>query len=157
MGMLTKVLDVLGGGTISTVFNAVKSYFPPSMTDQEKNEFSLRLQDAEHRKDLAIREAVHRADAEFNSRIKDMEGTASDLKTIPVIGSIVIFLRGVQRPVWGFFTLYADYQVFAGAWDISDKQESMLLAINLLVLGFLFGERAVKNITPLIGAYFGKK
>lgn len=157
MGLTAKIMDILGGSVVGSIASTIKAYFPPSMSDKEKSELSLKISEAESRKDLAVLDAVNQATTEFNSRIKEMEGTASDLKTIPIVGSIVIFLRGVQRPAWGFFTLYADYQVFAGNWTPSDKQDNMLLAINLLVLGFLFGERAVKNVLPLIMAYFGKK
>lgn len=148
---ITAALNVVG-----KVADVVKDYFPPSMSDKEQAELSLAITKAENKKDEAILKAANEANAQFNDRIKEMEGTASDLKALPVVGRIVIFLRGMQRPVWGFFTLYTDYQVFAGNWDPSDKQDNMLLAINLLVLGFLFGERAVKNVLPLIMAYFGK-
>jgi len=157
MSFVTKIMNFLSGGTVKTIVDTVKDYFPPSMSDKEKAELSLRISEAQRKHDLAILDKVHEADAEFNKRIKAMEGTASDLKTIPLIGGLIIFLRGLQRPVWVFATLFLDYQSFAGEWSLTDKQDTMLLIINVLVLGFLFGERAVKNITPLIGAYFGKK
>jgi len=157
MSFAAKIADVLGGSIVGTVVDTVKAYFPPSMTEQEKGELALRISEAENKKDLAVMTAANQAAAEFNSRIKDMEGTAADLKTIPIVGHIVIFMRGIQRPVWGFFTLWADYKVFSNAWDLSETQDQMLMAINILVLGFLFGERAVKNVLPLIAAYFGKK
>jgi len=37
-----------------------------------------------------------------------------------------------------------------GRWQLSEQQESALWVINFLVLGFLFGERAVQNVAPLI-------
>lgn len=156
MSFMGTIADALGGNIVGTVVDTVKAYFPPSMTDQEKAELSLKIADAENKKNLVILTAANAADAEFNSRIKEMEGTAGDLKTIPVIGHIVIFARGIQRPVWGFFALWADYNVFSGVWKLNEQQDSMLFAINFLVLGFLFGERAAKNVMPLIGAYFGK-
>ena len=99
------------------------------------------------------------ADGEFNQRIKDLEGTAADLRKIPVLGSIILFMRGCLRPIFGFFTLYMDYLVFSGAWIIEQgsRLESAFFAINLLVLGFLFGERAVKNLLPLFDRYLKGK
>ena len=96
---------------------------------------------------------------EFNQRIKDLEGTAADLKAIPILGHIIIFVRGSQRPIWGGFTLFADYMTFSRGWDLSQDPElkSMLFAINVLVLGFLFGERAVKNVLPFIKEFLNKK
>ena len=156
MGIGTKIIDFLSGGTVKTIADTVKDYFPPSMSDKEKSELSLKISEAQNKHDLAVLDKVNQADAEFNTRIKEMEGTASDLKTIPIIGGLVIFLRGLQRPIWGFATLYLDFKSFSGDWALTEKQDVMLLAINVLVLGFLFGERAIKNVTPLIGAYFGK-
>ena len=156
MGVGTKIMDFLAGGTVKTIVDTVKDYFPPSMSDQEKSELALKISDAQRTYDLAIMTKVSEANAVFNSKIKDMEGTASDLKTIPVIGAMVIFLRGLQRPVWGFATLYLDFKSFSGDWTLTEKQDIALIVINLLVLGFLFGERALKNVMPLINAYFGK-
>ena len=157
MNLATKILDFLAGGTVKTIVDTVKDYFPPSMSEQEKSELALKISEAQRTYDLAIMDKVNEADTEFNTRIKEMEGTASDLKTIPIIGAVVIFLRGMQRPIWGFATLYMDFKSFSGGWELTEKQDVVLLAINILILSFLFGERAVKNVLPLIGAYFGKK
>ena len=157
MGMGTKIRDFLAGGTMKTIADTVKDYFPPSMSDKEKSELSLKISEAQRNYDLAIMDKANEADAEFSSRIKEMEGTASDLKTIPFVGTFVIFLRGLQRPVWGFATLYLDFQSFSNTWTLTEKQDVALIVINLLVLGFLFGERALKNVMPLINTYFGKK
>lgn len=54
-----------------------------------------------------------------------------------------------------------DFMVFSGAWKIDEfvkivgnntigtNIESAFWMINFLVLGFLFGERAMKNVLPL--------
>lgn len=157
MGLFTKIADFLGGGTIKAIAETVKDYFPPSMSDKEKAELSLRITEAENSKTLQTMAIVNEAQAEFNRRIVELEGSAADLKTIPVIGHILILLRGAQRPIWGVFTLYADYQTWSSVWTLTEKQEAMLLAVNVLVLGFLFGERCVRNIMPFIVQFFGKK
>jgi hypothetical protein len=159
MGFMTKVADFFAGGTVSTIADVVEKYFPPSMTDGEKATLQMQIQNAEHAREKDLLQLANEADAEFNQRIRDLEGTASDLKSIPIIGPVLIFARGAQRPVWGFATLFLDYQVLSKAWDImGDPQlKAMLFAINLLVLGFLFGERAIKNVAPLLGEYFAKK
>ena len=155
--MFNKILDVFSGGLASTVMDGIKSYFPPDMSDEQKAALNLELQKIELQKQAELSRAVAEAERLINERIAQHEGTAKDLMALPFIGRIVIFARGCQRPIWGFATLWADLQWFSGAWSgITDKQESALWVINLLVLGFLFGERAVKNITPLISQYFGK-
>jgi hypothetical protein len=153
--LLAKAADFFSGGLGSAIVDGVKSYFPPSMSDQEKAELSERInREANIQANEAAR-IVNEERAEFNQRIQEMEGTASDLKSIAFFGPIVIFLRGCQRPVWGYATLYMDFMVFSGRWkELSEMQESALWVINLLVLGFLFGERAVKNIMPLVAQYF---
>lgn len=58
----------------------------------------------------------------------------------------------MQRPIWGFALLYIDLKVFSGAWSMTpDSQtESAFWLLNLLILGFLFGERAVRNVMPMV-------
>jgi len=151
MSVLSKAADFLSGGLGTAIVDTVKGYFPPSMSEMEKAELSMRINEAVNKQANEAARIANEESAEFNSRIKEMEGTASDLKAIPFFGTIVLFLRGCQRPVWGFSTLYIDFMVFSGSWTgLTEAQESALWVINLLVLGFLFGERAVKNVTPLI-------
>jgi hypothetical protein len=151
MNLLTKVADFFTGGLGSTIVDTVKDYFPPSMSDLEKAELAARIKDAADKQANEAARLVNAAQAEFNLRIKDLEGTAKDLNNVRFVGPIVIFLRGCQRPVWGYATLYMNFMVFSGRWpQLSEMQESALWVINLLVLGFLFGERAIKNIMPLI-------
>lgn len=152
MNLFKKIVDMAGGDIFSKIVDTATSYFPPSMSEQEKGALTMRMKEVAHTQELALLKATNHMEVEFNDRIKDMEGTASDLKTIPFIGPVIIFARGMQRPVWGFATLYLDYKTFAGDWIIVEgtKQDMAFFVINLLVLGFLFGERAVKNLGPLI-------
>jgi hypothetical protein len=152
MSLFKKIVDIAGGDIFGKIVDTAKDYFPPSMSPQEKSDLQLKMSEVAHAQELSLLNATNHMEAEFNQRIKDMEGTASDLKTIPFIGPIIIFLRGLQRPVWGFATLYMDFKVFAGEWTLIDgsKQDLAFFAINLLVLGFLFGERAIKNVGPII-------
>jgi hypothetical protein len=89
---------------------------------------------------------------ELNKRIREQEGTATDLKQGGFFGRIVLFARGAQRPIWGFFVLYMVIQVFSGAWNIgADPQlKSAFWLIVLIVLIFLFGERACQNVLPAV-------
>lgn len=152
MSLFKKIVDMAGGDIFSTIVDTAKDYFPPSMSDQEKSELQLKLSKAAHAQELSLLNATNHMEAEFNDRIKAMEGTAQDLKQFGLIGKVIVFLRGLQRPVYGFATLYLNYKVFAGDWTMvtDSKQELAFFAINLLVLGFLFGERALKNVGPII-------
>ena len=64
-------------------------------------------------------------------------------------------MRGMFRPAFSYMTMYIDFVYFTtntSGW--SEQQQTLLLAMNLLVLVFFFGERAMKNIMPLIAAAF---
>ena len=150
MSLFSKVADLLGGGIAETIVDAAKAYFPPAMTPQERAGVEEAIRKASRDHEVRLLELAQSEQALFDARIKEQEGTASDLKALPLIGSVIIFARGAQRPVWGFATLYMDWLYFFGGHTFTDKQESAMWVINLLVLGFLFGERAVKNVAPLI-------
>jgi len=159
MDIFSKIMDVFSGGAVGTIVDAVKTYFPPSMTEQEKAALSVALSNAEIEKMKAVALIANDADKEFNSRIKEMEGTATDLKSIPLIGALMLFIRGAQRPIFGYATIFLDFKVFAGEWKLPDgsQQAAAFYIINLLVLGFLFGERAVQNVAPYLTQFFGPK
>ena len=114
-----------------------------------------------HEYEIELVKLAQEEQEEFNNRIKEMEGTAKDLQQFGIIGIIIIFLRGAQRPIWGFGVFILDYMVFSGSWNLSSAAqnapsggpltlESVFWMINLLVLGFLFGERAMRNVMSLI-------
>ena len=158
MSFLKAVSGLLQASPLGTLADrAIDSIFPEKLTEAEKAQLRLMVSRAEHDMQRDIERLAMEKDAEFNRRIAEMEGTAKDLKALPVIGRVVLFLRGLQRPAWGFATLWLDAQWFGGFFtDLSERQEAALLAINLLVLVFLFGERAVQNVMPFIVQAFGR-
>ena len=152
MNIFATLANALGGDIFSKIVDTAKSYFPPSMSEAEKSQAELALVKVKAEAEVKLTEATQAIQASFEQRIRDMEGTAADLKAIPILGPLIIFLRGMQRPIWGFAVLVMDYFVFAGDWKIipDSRQDTCFLIINFLVLGFLFGERAMQNLTPLI-------
>ena len=156
MNILSKIADIAGGSIFGKVADLVEKYLPPDMSPDKKAEFQLKLDDLAHEKEKFIEEVFNDSVKELNRRIEAQEGTASDLKSMPVIGRLVLFLRGLQRPAWGFFTMYLDYHWFTAVTDYTEQQQTALITVNILVLGFLFGERTIKNLTPLIIKVFGK-
>lgn len=166
MSLLTKITNVLGGSIFGEVKDLLTEYFPPDMSPEKKAELSERIARLELEKQLALHSVAADAEKTLNHRIAEQEGTASDLLQVPILGRIVLFLRGVQRPAWGFFVMHLDYQwfitpsmkVISGETvaAFTEQQQTALIVINVLVLGFLFGERTVKNLEPLITKVFGK-
>ena len=155
MSFLTKITDIVGGSLFGEVKDLVTTYFPPDMSEEAKAELSIKLAELEQKKTLAINNNLADAERTLNERIAEQEGTASDLKQLPIIGRIVLFLRGLQRPTWGFFAMYLDYEWFTTSPGYTEQQQTALIVINILVLGFLFGERTIRNLSPLIIKVFG--
>ena len=155
MSIFEKIASFFTGGAIKTISDVVMAYLPPDMSPEKKAEIQLAVAAQEANNKQAMLTIAYEMDKELNKRISDLEGTASDLKSIPIIGSILLFLRGAQRPVWGFATIYLDYQVFSKGWsfDIGSQAGSAFYIINILVLGFLFGERAIQNVMPYISQF----
>ncbi len=152
-GILKKIAGTAVRALAKDALNLVEK--EAQLTPLQAQNFKLKLTElANQHADNAERNSIQAA-KDLTDRIAILEGTAADLgESLP--GKIVLFLRGAQRPVWGYATL-----VFVGAWllgspSFTPGQEQILYAIVLLVLGFLFGERAVKNVLPLFQKGLGK-
>jgi len=151
MNFFAKIASIATGGLAQQVIGVVEKYFPPDLSPEKKAEIQIALERVQMEREKNANDASREAEQSLNQRIREHEGTASDLKTIPYLGPLMIFLRGAQRPIIGYGTIYLDFQVFSGSWSlVPGTQESAFWIVNLLVLGFLFGERAVKNVAPLL-------
>jgi hypothetical protein len=164
MSILTKVGSFLGGSVFREIKETAMAYFPPDMSPAQKAEAERAIDNVIIAKQAQANEAIaednraaETAMEGLNKRIAEQEGTVSDLKSIPIIGTFIIFLRGCQRPVWGFGTLIMDFKWFFGAGTFTEQQQTALIFINIIVLTFLFGERTIKNLEPLLSKLFAKK
>jgi len=142
------------GGVVQSIADTIKDYFPPSMSEEEKTKLTAEIRQQETARRQALLTLAMQADREVTERAAKLEGTAGDLKALPVVGRLILFLRGCQRPAWGFAAMAMDWLWFT-SWRLTDRQETALIVINVLVLGFLFGERTVKNLQPLLVEIFG--
>ena len=158
MSILKKLTNFVGGSLFKEIKEGVMAYFPPDMSPQQRAEAELNVERFLMEKQAQANKVLQDSATQLDRRIAEQEGTAKDLKAIPVLGPLVLFARGAQRPVWGFATLWIDAKwFFESGLVFSEQQQTALIVINLLVLGFLFGERAVQNLTPMIVQVFGKK
>lgn len=158
MSLLDKISGLFGGNLVDSVLDTVKAYFPPGMTPQQEAELKLELERLAFEKQKQADAMMADAERQVTERISLLEGTATDLRSVPFIGPAMLFMRGAQRPVWGFAVLYADMMWFSGKWGVmTAQQESALWVINLLVLGFIFGERAVANLAPVISEVMAQR
>lgn len=157
MSILSKLTSFLGGSLFKEIKETVKEYYPPDLSPVQKAEMERRLELFLHEKELESNRILNEAAAQLDRRIAEQEGTAKDLREIPVLGSIIIFARGAQRPIWGFATLMMDFKWLFQTYEFNEQQQTAMIVINVLVLGFLFGERTIKNLEPLIVKVFGNK
>ncbi len=156
MSILGKVADFVGGSLFKEIKDGIMSYFPPDMTPQQKADYEKNLQEFLHQKQIDSHKIVMEEAASLDRRIAEQEGRAEDLVKLGWFGKLMIGLRGCQRPTWGFATLYIDYKWFFEVHDFSEQQNTALMIINVLVLGFLFGERTLMKLEPLIVKVFAK-
>lgn len=157
MSILKGIREFLTGGLGDKIYQGIKDYFPPDMSEADKALLQLKIKEVDHQHQMEGQRLQLEAEAAVTERIAQLEGTVSELKTIPFVGAFVIFTRAMQRQVWGYSTLYINFLWFSGKWTYTEQQESAMWVINLLVLGFLFGERAIQNIAPLISDLMSKR
>jgi hypothetical protein len=161
-----------GDGLISKGLEFVNKRWPPNMSEADKAAAEVTVKEMLHDQAMELRAALRDDEKLFNERTIALEGTAKDLQSIPYIGAVIIFLRGAFRPLFSYFTAYMDFIYFTSATERvmdsaglvvrvvplwTEQQETLLLAMNLLVLAFFFGERAMKNVLPLIVQVFANR
>lgn len=162
-----------GNGIAGKIIDTVKDYFPPDMTEQDKVNLELTITTAVHKQEMEILEKAHEEEVEFNKRTVTMEGTAQDLIQAGFLGKIALFFRGFQRILWSYGIFIFDvFWVtgkinFQNTISVTDPNNSgsiilvpnpiiaFIVTVNVLVLAFLFGERALKNLTPMIVSIIG--
>jgi hypothetical protein len=162
MSVFSKILDFVSGGIGEKIVETIQGQFPARMSEADKKQIEEAVRQAARQHEMQLLTMAQAEEQEFNNRIRDLEGTAKDLNASGFFGRIIIFMRGAQRPLWGYFVLVLDIMVFSGKWDLAGKSAggldlvNVFWVINLLVLGFLFGERAMRNVMPIVQAKLGK-
>ncbi len=153
------IAKFFGGGVGKEIVGIIGRQFPGKLSEAELAEIEQAAIELESKRDADAMQWAREQDAQFFSFTKDMEGTAADLKTIPFIGGLIIFLRGAFRPTFAYFTLYLDSQWFLTSTSVgwTEQQNTAMIVINVVVLVFFFGERTVKNLMPLIAQVFGRQ
>tara|TARA_R110000851_G_scaffold302598_3_gene459449 strand:+ start:4215 stop:4733 length:519 start_codon:yes stop_codon:yes gene_type:complete len=164
--ILSTIGSVFSGGLGDVggkIVDTIARQFPEKMSEVEKKQMEIEVMKILNEKEVEMLNAWNDQEKSFQEFIINMEGTASDLKQLPVIGRVILFLRGAFRPTMAFGIAYTDLMVFSGSWNLqevggenTDQVWSLLYIMNFLVIGFYFGERAIKNLQPLIEKIFDK-
>jgi hypothetical protein len=172
MGLGAKIIDALGGSAVTALADFVNDRWP-SEIDKAKAVLEAGKLDLEREKErnaqiLNVMNISNEAEKEFNERTTALEGTATDVKEVWLVGPLILLFRGMQRPLWGFATMWLDFKTMSGSWDVNLWQTNasgnnfitpegfILIIINFLVLAFLFGERALVNILPVLNPIIEK-
>ena len=92
---------------------------------------------------------ARKSNSAFRDFVLKYEGSAEDYTKIKFFGPLLLLIRGIVRPGVTAAVIYFDAQYFtvvkAGAETWPEGVAQILLWMNVLVLGFWFGERALKN------------
>jgi hypothetical protein len=124
------------------IVSLIKRWFPEKMSEEQEAQIG------------------EIATSSFRNFVVQYEGSASDYKDIKFFGPLMMMIRGIIRPAVTIAVVYFDSQYFtlidttSVQWPEGTAQ--ILLWMNVLVLGFWFGERAVKNsgIVESLGKFF---
>lgn len=149
------------GKVVNSVINKGADLISEFITDKDlaarmTHEFRTLRQTHDHEFRQLELEAEKEIEMEFSRRTSAMEGTASDLQHFGFLGKVVVFARGMFRPLFSYCVAYWDWVYFVSERTWTDQQQTLLLTVNLIVLVFYFGERAVKNLAPVLQKVFAK-
>jgi hypothetical protein len=177
MDSFTDIKNIIVGtndsnGFITKVSNAVDQYLPISTTEKEKADVRLAISNAIVKEACSLLDVAHRNEVEENIQLKMLDGTANDLLQAGKLGKFLLVWRGFQRPLWNFgvfifsfFWFFTDKiklhyreipdptninEVLYQADPITQTKLMVIIIVYSLVLGALFGERAFRNLIPLI-------
>lgn len=122
---------------ISAVFNLVETgldkFVPDKMDEKDKAELKQNME-------MFIAKEARTESSAFREFIVQYEGAAKD------VPKVVVVLRSLIRPIFTILVGYLDALFFMGettSWQ--PEAIAMLKTINIIVLAFWFGERALKN------------
>jgi hypothetical protein len=119
---------------ITGVLNLGKTFLDKFVADKDQR---MKL---EHDFELFALQETTKQDGIFREFVLQYEGAAKD------VPKIVVLFRSLIRPVFTVAVGYFDYIFFTGnttTW--APEAIGLLKAVNVIVLAFWFGERAVKN------------
>lgn len=149
------IIGGLTGGLSERIIGIVENVAGVGLPPETRAQLSLQIERETSQRAQAAFQAASEAERNLTERIRELEGSAKDLLQAGGLGRVVLFVRGAQRPAWGVGLIYCDFMVFSQRWPLvpDSATESAFWVINLLVLGFLFGERTVQNVMPMMTTF----
>ncbi|MGB1238833.1 MAG: hypothetical protein ACPG4U_11525 [Pseudomonadales bacterium] len=150
-----KCMAALSGKAMS---QQVAQSLPETLKQAEKELVALKVEALIDKQTSDLKIAHAQVKADVNARMQALATSTKDLEKVPILGSLGLLLRGLQRPIWSLALLFIDLKVLSGAWKVEEgsQLDAVFWLLNLLILGFLFGERAAKNVLPVINRQLGR-
>jgi len=130
------------------VKTGLNKFVGDKMGEKDKAELSNNMQ-------MFVMSESRQEGSAFRSFILAYEGEAKEYRDIPLIGPLMMLIRGLIRPGFTVAVGYWDF-IYFSARDMAlwpNDKSNLLFAINLIVLIFWFGERTVQYVMPLINAF----
>ncbi|HSV29413.1 MAG TPA: hypothetical protein VLL76_07635, partial [Candidatus Omnitrophota bacterium] len=117
-GGLKAVLNAATSGLAGQIWDTIESALPDDMPPEKRAELKLQLERVAMEREIAGNQAAGEAERNLTERISVLEGTAKDLMAMPILGRLILFARGCQRPAWGFALMVIDYRIFDGSMKV---------------------------------------
>lgn len=128
---------------ITAGIDLVKTFSNKFFADKMSEEDKARL---DHEAEAFVAIQAHKEDSSFRQFVVQYEGAAKDYANLPIVGPLILLMRGVIRPGFTILVAYLDWLYFTSpAVSFTDEQGALLKAVNLIILMFWFGERAITN------------
>lgn len=163
-GITRTALGVVTGGLTERIIDIVDEAAGDDLSPEQKLKIRLGAQGEITARERIAAETADQQEKNVTERVAKLEGTAKDLMSVPILGPLVLFIRGTIRPGITILVGVIDYRVFTGdvvlvqqAGDVTVNLLPLLVTINLVVLGFWFGERAFKNVAPLAAQFLTRR
>jgi hypothetical protein len=120
---VTAVIDLIKTG--------LDKFVPDKMDEKDKQTLVQNME-------MFTAKEARDENSSFRSFIVEYEGAAKD------VPRLVVILRSLIRPIFTILVGYLDYLYFTGT-GFTPEQGDLLKSVNVIVLFFWFGERAVTN------------
>lgn len=132
-------------GITNLIEKGLDKFVADKMSEADKEELKFKL------KAFMVQSAITE-DKNFRDFVLDFEGRAKD------IPKTLVWLRSAIRPAFTILIGYTDYLYFKPGVTFTDEQSALLYAVNIIVLGFWFGEKALQRsgIIEIIKSRGGK-
>jgi hypothetical protein len=120
---VTAVVDLIKTG--------LDKFVPDKMDEKDKQTLVQNME-------MFTAKEARNENSSFRSFIVEYEGAAKD------VPKLIVIIRALIRPLFTILVGYLDYLYFTGT-GFTPEQGGLLKSVNVIVLFFWFGERAVTN------------